>query len=77
VPTKKRKKHHPAVKAVGARLKALRLQKGLSQEALAHAARLERAYISGVERGQFNVSVSSLGYLADALDVPLSELFSF
>jgi len=73
----KRAKHHPALKKVGARLKELRLAKGVTQEALAHAADLERAYVSGVERGQFNVSVNALGRLADALRVPLRELFQF
>ena len=72
-----RAKHHPALKKVGARLRELRLAKGLTQEALGHAAHLERAYVSGVERGVFNVSVDALGRLADALKVPLRELFSF
>jgi len=49
----------------------------MSQEALAHAADLERAYVSGLERGKFNVSIDALGRLADVLNVHLRELFDF
>jgi len=69
--------HHPALKKVGARLRAARQHRGLSQEGLAHAAGLERAYVSGVERGQFNVSVDVLGRLADVLKIHIRELFDF
>ena len=74
---KRRKKHHGAVRQVGARLREIRLQRKLSQEALAHAAHLERAFVSGVERGQFNVSVDALGRLADALHVHIRDFFAF
>jgi transcriptional regulator with XRE-family HTH domain len=49
----------------------------MSQEALAHAAGLERAYVSGVERGKFNVSVDTLVRLARALEVPIRQFFDF
>jgi transcriptional regulator with XRE-family HTH domain len=47
----------------------------LSQEALAHAAGLDRSYVSGLERGEFNVSVVALAKLARAADLRLSMLF--
>jgi transcriptional regulator with XRE-family HTH domain len=74
---RKKNKHHPVLKKVGARLRELRNEQNLSQEALAHAADLERAFVSGVERGEFNVSVNALGRLADALKVHIRELFDF
>ena len=49
----------------------------MSQEALAHAAGLERAYVSGVERGEFNVSVDTLARLARVLHAHIHEFFDF
>jgi transcriptional regulator with XRE-family HTH domain len=63
------------LKRVGARLRAARREKGLSQEALAHAAGLDRSYVSGLERGEFNVSVMALAKLARAAGLRLAVLF--
>jgi transcriptional regulator with XRE-family HTH domain len=72
-----RKSANPVLKKLGARLRELRKDRHLSQEALAHAADLERAYVSGVERGAFNVSVVILSRLATALHIPLRSQFDF
>ncbi len=61
----------------GAHVKALRLQKKLSQEALALRAELDRTYISGIERGKRNVSVLNLFKIASALELPASQLLVF
>ncbi len=66
---------HPLLKRVGARLRKARQAKGLSQEALAHVAGLDRSYVSGLERGEFNVSVVALAKLARAAGLRLSVLF--
>jgi transcriptional regulator with XRE-family HTH domain len=47
----------------------------LSQEALALAAGLDRSYVSGLERGEFNVSVVALAKLARAAGLRVSVLF--
>jgi len=51
-----------------------RNQLQLSQEALAHAADLDRTYISGIERGLRNPTVIVLSQLAVALGRDASDL---
>jgi len=57
-----------------ANLKRLRIARGLSQEALAAAARLHRTYVGSCERAERNISIDNLEKLANALNVPLREL---
>jgi len=59
----------------GQRVRELRMAKGLSQEALALACDLDRSYISGVERGERNVSLGNIRKIAAALGVPARDLF--
>lgn len=47
-----------------------------SQEAFAQEAGLNRAYMSGVERGQRNVGAVDLYRIAEALWMSLSEFFA-
>ena len=48
----------------------------MSQEAFADKCRLDRTYISGIERGKRNVSLRNIELIARALGVSLSELLS-
>jgi len=59
----------------GERVRALRKQKGLSQESLALACGLDRTYIGGVERGERNLSLLNIYKIAGALGVEAKELF--
>ena len=52
----------------------LRLGQGLSQEALAYEAEVERSYVSLIERGQGNPSLRVLCQLAQRLGVSVVEL---
>jgi transcriptional regulator with XRE-family HTH domain len=52
-----------------------RLALGISQEILAERSDLHRTYISGIERGQRNVSLINIHKLAKALNVSPAELF--
>jgi len=62
---------------LGRRVRALRVWRGWRQEDLALACGMQRSYIGGVERGERNIGFDNLLRLADALDVPVKELFSF
>jgi transcriptional regulator with XRE-family HTH domain len=58
----------------GLRLRQLRKAKGLSQEALALEAGLDRTYVSSCERGLRNISLDNIHRLAAALGVTPSSL---
>ena len=62
-------------KQFGGQVKKLRLQKGLSQEALALEADLDRTYIPSIEKGERNVSLEVIEKLAKAFKIKISELF--
>ena len=55
-------------------LRRLRLAKELSQEAFADVAGLHRTYISDLERGARNPTITVVDKLATALEVNLGEL---
>ncbi len=63
-------------KAFGSGLRELRMEKGLSQEALALTCGLDRTYIGGVERGERNISLININKIAKALGVPVKALFN-
>lgn len=65
---------HPFLKKLGIRIRQLREREGLSQEALADQARLDRSYMSGIERGLRNISLLNLVKIAKALNVPVAAL---
>lgn len=57
-------------------LRKLRLAKGVSQEAFAEEAGLHRTYISDLERGERNPTITVVDKIARALDVPIGELLN-
>lgn len=61
---------------VGHRIKELRLQLGLSQEALANKAEVDRTYMTDVENGRRNISVEVLERIINALDINYSDFFN-
>ncbi len=58
----------------GSRIRQLRRQRGLSQEALALTCGLDRSYMGGVERGERNASLINICKIAAALQVAPAEL---
>ncbi|MCP8938515.1 helix-turn-helix domain-containing protein [Alsobacter sp. SYSU M60028] len=61
-------------KIVGRNLREARQAVGLSQEALADQAGIDRTYVSGVERGVRNPTVTIVARLAEALGVRAADL---
>jgi len=61
-------------KVVAANLRRLRKDRKLTQEELAHLADIDRSYLGAIERGQYKLTVVTLGRLAKALRVLPSAL---
>jgi transcriptional regulator with XRE-family HTH domain len=59
---------------LGQAIRHYRAARGLSQEALAVDADLDRSYVGGIERGEHNITVMNLKKIAEALDVKMSEI---
>ena len=64
-------------KKFGKRVRELRNKAGYSQEALADLAGIHRTYLGGIERGERNPSLKNIQRIANALKVPIDELFKF
>ena len=74
VPTPSKHMHSPPLVALGAALRALRKEKGLSQEALSEAVRMDRSYLGAVERGENIVSLIALIEVARALETSVERI---
>ena len=63
------------IKSFAARIRRLRESNGISQEAFAEAAGIDRAGYGRIERGQVDVRLSTIARIAEALGVPTQVLF--
>ncbi len=59
---------------VGFNLQRLRREKGLSQEELADRAEIHQTYLSGVERGKRNPTITVLQRIAEALGADIEDI---
>jgi transcriptional regulator with XRE-family HTH domain len=62
------------LKALGKRIREIRLSKNFSQEELAYECGLEYSQINRIELGKINTSVSHLYLIAQALKITPQEL---
>ena len=69
--------NNKASKETAKRIKAIRLQKGLTQLALAEKASINVNYYSKVERAELKPSVDILEKIVKALGVKSSDIFPF
>ena len=60
---------------VGKRVKAMRMQKGISQSELAHRVGISQAHMSNIENGHSNITLENLFALHDILGVSMASFF--
>jgi transcriptional regulator with XRE-family HTH domain len=60
---------------LGERIRKLRRQKGWSQEEFAAVSGLHRTYVGAVERGEKNLTLSTMLTLAKTLGSTIGQLF--
>ncbi len=59
---------------LGENIKKIRTKKGMSQGDISSKIGADRAYISGIENGKRNVTLSTVAKLSEALGVSIEEL---
>ncbi|AHN22799.1 helix-turn-helix domain-containing protein [Lysinibacillus varians] len=64
------------ISSIGLQIRILRKSKNLSQEELAFKAGVHPTYIGQVERGEKNLTISSLHQITIALEISLDDFFS-
>ena len=62
---------------LGLKIRIERQKQKISQEKLAELANLNRNFVGMIERGETNVTVKNLENIANALNIPIQELFIF
>jgi transcriptional regulator with XRE-family HTH domain len=62
--------------AFGLAVRALREERGVSQEELGHLTGLHRNHVGQIERAELNPTLKSVELIAKALDVSPSQLVS-
>ncbi len=67
---------HETTMGIGKTILRIRIEKGLTQRELGEAADLASTYISRIENGRVQASTTTLGRIASALDVPVTELLN-
>lgn len=60
----------------GLKVKALRVEKNFSIEQLANISNVDRNYISDIEKGERNVSITIIEKIIRALDTDFTTFFS-
>ncbi|MBQ8459572.1 helix-turn-helix transcriptional regulator [bacterium] len=65
------------VMKLGLKIRVERQKQKISQEKLAELADLNRNFVGMVERGETNVNVQNLENIANAMNLPIQELFNF
>lgn len=70
----KQSRRSPLAVRLGASIRDARAQRNLTQEQLAERASLSKNYIGNIERGEYDVTVSTLHRVAAALGVTAGDL---
>jgi len=62
------------LKKLGENIRKCRMQKDISQEELAYQADLDRTYISGIERGDRNISVLTFKKISNVIGIEILDI---
>jgi transcriptional regulator with XRE-family HTH domain len=65
---------HNVAKLFGKRVRELRKKRKFSQERLAEKSKLDRSFMSGIERGVENPTLYTIQAIAEGLGVTVGEL---
>ena len=65
---------HDDAKKLGLNLKKIRLSKGIKQIEIARTLGVDRSFVSNIENGKTNPTLSTIASLAKALGVSTNEL---
>lgn len=60
---------------IGLRIKELRTEKNLTQEAIAFKAEIDRTFMNHVENGRRNISIESLEKVLSGLEITIKDFF--
>jgi transcriptional regulator with XRE-family HTH domain len=72
--TKKHLRRQPLAVRLGASIRDTRIRRKLTQEKLAEKAALSKNYVGNIERGEYDVTVSTLHRVAGALGMSAGDL---
>ncbi|MEK5277966.1 MULTISPECIES: helix-turn-helix domain-containing protein [Paenibacillus] len=65
------------LETIGLRIREIRLEKQLTQEALGERIGASYSYVGRIERGQKNISLQTLEKIAQALEVSEADFFTY
>lgn len=65
------------VSKLGIKIRIERQKAKISQKKLAELSNLNRNFIGMIERGETNVTIKNVENIANALKLPIQELFNF
>jgi len=72
----RRRERHPLVSQVGARIRFLRLERGLSISKLAQRSGLWPTHLEGIELGRVSPNIGTVRVIAEGLKVPAFDLLN-
>lgn len=70
------KEKTPILIKFGNKVREIRIQRGLSQEQLAHLANVHRTYIGMIERAEKNITLINIQKIANGLNINLIDLLN-
>ena len=62
---------------IGARIKEIRIKRGITQDQLSEQMEINPKYLSSIERGKENPTLNTLIKICQSLDVELDQIFRF